>query len=99
MSEDIETFTKSKKKSHLKNGDDFPSMLTDMICGVNWKIAIFLYILMIFIFSDSYIELILTNTTGAVEGDCPTTKGTLIQISSVVLGYIILDLLVKGKFL
>ncbi len=59
----------------------------------------FLYIAMIFIFSDTYIELFLTNVNGAVDGDCPTTKGTLMQVTMTVIVYIVLDLLVQGGFL
>ncbi len=108
MSSDTETFAnQNRRKPRYRNGtkycesegDDFPSMMTDMIKGINWKVSIFLFVLMIFIFSDLYIELFLNSIQDAVEGDCPTTKGTMIQIISVVVGYIVLDLLVQGKFL
>lgn len=80
-------------------GDDFPSMFTDLFRGVNWKVSMFLFIMMVFIFSDIYIELFLNSVSGAVEGDTPTTKGTTLQIVTTILMYIVLDLLVKGEIL
>ena len=104
MDEDFETYRKpkdGKKKSRrrYRGGDDFPSMATDMIKGINWKIAFFIFILGIFIFSDVFIEMCLVNFTDTIDGDCPTTKGTIIQLLFLVLGYIILDLSVQGEFL
>lgn len=92
---------KGGKKYNLSDpgGDDFPSMMTDMFFGINWRVAFFMYIFMIFIFSDIYIDLFLSKFKNAVEGDCPTTKGTLIQITIVIIFYIILDLLVQGEFI
>jgi hypothetical protein len=81
------------------NSDDFPSMATDLIRKVNWKIALFLFALMVFVFSDVFMELTLNSFDGAIEGDCPTTKGTVIQIIVVILSYIVLDLLAQGGIL
>ncbi len=64
MSDDTETFKKlSSKRSHRDeyDGHDFPSMTTDMFFGINWKVAFFLYIIMVFVLSDTYIELVLNN--------------------------------------
>jgi hypothetical protein len=111
MSDDTETFAKKSTRSKRRNskrskscsnedaGDDFPSMMTDMFKGIPWKVSFFLFILMIFIFSDIYIELFLNSIPGAVEGDCPTTKGTVTQIVTTIICYMILDLLVQGGFL
>ncbi len=81
------------------NGDDFPSMVTDLLKGMPWKISMFLFMLMIFIYSDIFVELFLNSIDGAVEGDSPTSKGTLIQIIITIICYIVLDLLVQGGFL
>lgn len=106
MSEDTETFTRKSKKTKRRSyreaqdsGDDFPSMMTDMFHGIPWKVSFFLFVIMIFINSDIYIELFLNSVHGAVEGDCPTTKGTMLQITTTIVCYIILDLLVQGGFL
>lgn len=109
---DTETFARSTRASRSQNSarsrspstgfsirDDFPSMATDMFKGINWKIAFFLFVVMLFVFSDVYIELFLNSIPGAVEGDSPTTKGTITQIITTIIAYMILDLLVQGDFL
>jgi hypothetical protein len=101
MDEDFETYKRNKKnkRTDVDEGDDFPSMATDMVRGINWKVALFIYILGIFVFSDIFIETFLTGFNGAVDGDCPTTKGTMIQLTFIVVGYVLFDLLVKGACL
>lgn len=102
MSDDTETFSRKERKRSRRrsdDGDDFPSMMTDMFHGVPWKVSLFLFIIMVLTFSDIYIELFLNSVDGAVEGDCPTTKGTMIQIVTTIICYIVLDLLVQGHFL
>lgn len=96
MAGDTETFSKGRV---LIEGDDFPSIAVDVVGKINWKMAIFLFTMMVFVLSDVFIELSLSGVKDAVEGDCPTTKGTLIQIIVIVIGYIILDLLTKGGIL
>ncbi len=54
---------------------------------------------MLFTYSDIYVDLVLNSIKGSVEGDCPTSKGTLIQIITTIICYIVVDLLVHGGFL
>ncbi len=109
---DTETFTKnykrkqSKKVSHQDedrlwedHGDDFPSMTVDMLKHIPFKEAFLLFLLMVFVFSDLFIEIFLTGIYDALEGDSPTTKGTMIQIIVSVIGFIVIDLLISGGFL
>jgi hypothetical protein len=53
-------------------------MSTDLIKGTNFKIAIFLFIFGILIFSDAFIDTILVNFKGTTSDDVPTTKGTVV---------------------
>jgi len=41
----------------------------------------------------------LTKFKDTVDGECTTTKGTIIQLLLLIISYIVLDLLVKYKFL
>ena len=77
--------------------DDFPSMFGELFSNINWKIAFILFIIGILIFSDVFIELFLIRVSGAVEGDRPTTKGTIIQLAFYSLSYVMTDLLVSGN--
>jgi hypothetical protein len=79
--------------------DDFSSMLIDLTKKVNIKIAIFLFLLGIFIFSDLFIEMILSKFNGAVDGTETTTKGTILQLLFMSISYIVIDLLVQGEIL
>lgn len=101
--DDFETFKPSKKRKSKKrcsnDREDFISMFSDLFHSINYKVAILLFILGILIFSDTFIELFLTPIDGAVQGDEATTKGTLIQLIFLTLGYIVADLLVTGEIL
>ncbi|MGL5936425.1 MAG: hypothetical protein ACRCZI_12490 [Cetobacterium sp.] len=98
--DDYETFIKrSKKRSKKKcskSKEDFISMFSDLFNTINYKVAILLFIIGLFIFSDIFIELFLVDVGGAVDGDETTTKGTMIQLTLLTVGYIIADLLVAG---
>lgn len=106
MADDFETFgTRSSKKNKKCNSDysdksDLISMFTDLIDKIHFKIAIFLFIVSIFIFSDSFVELFLTDIEDATdETDYPTSKGTFIQLILVTLSYIVIDLLASGEII
>jgi hypothetical protein len=102
---DTETFKRKRgKKIHKEetfdgdHEDDFPSMFTDLTKNISWKVAGFLFLIMVFIQSDAFIETILRSFDGTVD-NAVTTKGTMIQIIFTVIAYIVIDLLVKGGIL
>jgi hypothetical protein len=84
----------------LSDDDDFPSMFVKLLSRINIKIAIFIFILGLFLFSDIFIRNILSTFNGAVSDlGYPTTNGTVIQLLFLVIAYLIIDLLVQGKYL
>ena len=93
MDDDFETFRCHKKRSK----DDLTSMFSDLFNTINYKVAFFLFVLGIFIFSDLFVDGVLTSFRDAVYTDSPTTKGTTVQLIFLTLGYIVIDLLVTGK--
>lgn len=100
---DFETFKinkklRSRKKASIKS-DDLPSIFSDLFSSINYKMAIFLFILGIMIFSDVFIDLFLTSIPGAVYGDVTTNKGTIIQLLCLVFSYIIVDLMITGEII
>lgn len=103
MNKDFESFAdEDSQKRYKKNNsdkDDFISLINDLFYSINYKIAIFLFIIGILIFSDVFIELFLNPISGAVYGDIPTTKGTTIQLLALTVGYILIDLLVTGSII
>lgn len=88
-----------KKNKSTNENDDFSHMLVDLFKKINVKIAIFIFLIGIFVFSDLFIEIFLNKFNGAVDGHETTTKGTMIQLMMISVSYIILDLLVQGEFL
>lgn len=105
--EEFESFKTYTKKKHNKrekssdntktSSDDFPSIFSDLFNAINYKVMFFLFIIGVMIFSDVFIELFLAPINGAVFGDVPTNKGTIIQLLVLTLGYVCADLLVKGQ--
>ena len=91
----------SRFSSFAESGqDDFPSMCVDLFRKANFKIGIFMYIIGIFIFSDMFIDKVLSKFKDSVTDDHQsTTKGTAIQLIFFVLAYICLDLLVQNKYI
>jgi hypothetical protein len=76
---------------------DFPSIGVDLLKKTNFKVAIFLFLIGIFIFSDVFIENCLPKKYR--DGNCATTQGTVMQLLMLVLCYLVIDLLVSGGLL
>ena len=93
---DSETLDDSPKKSRKSNGDDFPSMSAELFTKINFKNAIFLFLTAILVFSDIFIDNVLSKIPGASHDSQATTKGTMLQITVLVLMYLIIDLLNQG---
>jgi hypothetical protein len=97
---DSETLDNKKPKKEIKSeskDEDFPSIGVNLIKRVNYKIAIFLFFIGIFIFSDMFIENFLPKN--AVDGNCANTQGTMIQLMAFVIMYIIIDLMAQGEII
>ncbi len=98
MSESIDSENETKNKSsHRKS--DFVEMLFSLAGNVNIKIAIFLFFIGMIIFSDLFINNVLTKFNDSIYGECTTTKGTIIQLLLFILAYLMLDLLSAGKII
>jgi hypothetical protein len=95
------SLAKDMEKREVKKNDrdDLGNMTTDFFGRINFKIAIFLFIFGVFIFSDMFIEHILSKIKDASSGGESTTKGTLIQLLILVLFYLISDLLVQAEII
>lgn len=80
-------------------GDNSPDDITSIAGAIgakNFKVAIFLFILFIFISSDVFIDRILSGKDSTyVDGRHTTGKGTIAQGLLLSLGYIIISVLVS----
>ncbi len=74
-----------------------PIMMIDMASQINVKVAVFLFLYMLFAFSDVFVDMFIP--LEYIKNGVPDESGLMFQICSVVIAYIVLDLLVKGEFL
>ena len=83
------------KQGKLEKSDesDFITMLILALKKINFTVAIFIFIMGMVIFSTIFNEKVLGNISNAIVGDTPTTKGTMIQMVFLCLGYIVIDVL------
>lgn len=89
---------KPRRSSGAKS--DFMRVGGNILSNVNYRIAIFLFFIGLFIFSDIFTEGFLSKISSDVMmGDCITTKGTILQLILLILSYIVLDLLCKYDLL
>jgi hypothetical protein len=88
---DTETLGSKKDLRH-----DMPQILASLIKKINWKVALFLIIFSVLIFSDIFIENVLSMMNDTLYGGIPNTKGTVVQILTLTVLYILIDLLVQG---
>ena len=90
---------KSKEKMESKSeksGDDFLSMITDLVKKLPIKLAIFIFIIFIILKSDIYINNLLAKINGAVNyTNQTTTKGEIISGIFLVLGFLCLDIIIQ----
>ena len=79
---------------------DFVQIGGNIFSNINYKLAFFMFFIGMILFSDVFIEGVLSKmSTDCVDGECPTTKGTIVQLLIFVLIMIVLDLLIKVKWL
>lgn len=79
------------------NKSDFVSFGGNLLQSINIKVSVLLLIIGMILFSDVFIDGVLSKIDGTVRGECTTTKGTMIQLIILVLSYIVVDLLVQSK--
>ena len=92
---DTETLLDNNEPKGSSEKSDFPSMGVDLLKRVNIKIAFFLMLIGLFLFSDVFIEKVLPASyqDGA---NCPNSMGTMMQLLLLVLAYLVIDLLSQG---
>lgn len=68
-----------------------------LLMSPNYKMAIFIFILFMFLMSNMFIEMVLAKISNKlVEGNNPTSHGILVLGIIMTIGYLLFDLLVKS---
>ena len=80
---------------------DFPSMFAELFKSVPWKLSIYLFILLLLIYSKQFVEHVLypIGKDKWVDGDQPTNVGTIMLCIFAALGLIVLDLFIRSGIL
>jgi len=76
---------------------DFVSMAVDGASLIPYKHVMFLFVIMVFVFSDFFNANVLSCFMDSMYMDITTTKGTLIQIATVLMLFVVVDLMIKNK--
>ncbi len=90
--DDMDCVDDPKKTDFVKAGGELFKKL-------NLKVAFFLFFIGMLLFSDVFINGVLMHIDGAVDGECTTTKGTIMQLLILTVLYIVLDLCVKADLI
>lgn len=86
-------------KSDDGGTDDLITITKDLGHNINWKVALFLFAISLFVMSDLFVEKFLSLVNNTVDIDTPNNKGTIIQVMVIVFSYIVVDLFVKREIL
>lgn len=78
---------------------DFMKVSGGILSNINYKVALFLFVVSMIIFSDVFIEFAIRPFGDTVSDECTTTKGTMLQLIFMVVSYVFLDLVVKYEIL
>lgn len=81
--------------SYSKAPDDFTTMLADASTNIQYKLFLLMFLTFIGLSTDVFINRVLSNFSGAVEGTTPTSWGTVLQGIFLVIACLIFDLLIR----
>ena len=96
--EDVEEVEETPRKTRLKK-TDLMKMTGNLLTNINYKVAFLLFVVSMVLFSDVFIDTVLNKFSDSVEGECTTTKGTMLQLLFMIFAYIVLDLIVHYELL
>lgn len=92
-SDPIEVYQENNK------GSNTPSVFEIIMNKKNTKLAIFVFILVLLINTDVFINRVLGRFKGAVNYKMPTTYGTVLQSLLVTIGFIIFNILISKEII
>lgn len=94
--EEIDFDDEIEEQGGKNKPDDLAGAFAGVFSLANLKLLFILFLIFLFINSDMFIDRMLGKVDGAVaDGRMPTTKGTILQGTILVLLYIMADVLIK----
>ena len=79
--------------------DDLGGMAAHIFGLVPWKVTGFVFVFFIILNTSVFIDKVLINWSGTVEGRCPTEKGLLIQGLLLTFGVMVMSVCVGGDLI
>jgi|TARA_R110002153_G_scaffold273997_3_gene446451 hypothetical protein len=79
--------------------DEFMAILVDSLSGIQYKLIAFIFIFFIILSSSTFIDRVLTNFSGAVDGHDVKNWGIILQGLFLVMSTIAIDALIKNNML
>ncbi|MCK4967695.1 MAG: hypothetical protein KAS12_01455 [Candidatus Aenigmarchaeota archaeon] len=79
----------------VKNDDSVGTIMGDLLSEINFKAVFMLFLVFLFIVSDVFMINVLEKINGAVVYKTPTSLGTIIQGTILILSFILLDITTK----
>ena len=86
---------KTSSKPKMKKEDNFISMGVEGLKGFKWKPYFLLFMVFLILTCDVFNDSCLSKFSGAVDGNDPTTYGTILQGIFLVLFFIVIDYLCR----
>jgi hypothetical protein len=77
------------------SNDDFISIFTDMIKHIQFKLFGLIFILFLILMTDVFINRVLSQFNGAVDGRQPTSYGILLLGLFLMIGCVVLDATIR----
>ena len=96
MSDPIDCDQQTEPKNQKS---DFVKVSGNILSNVNLKLGFFLFVISMLIFSDLFVNNVMSGIDGAVSGEYCTSKGTIIQITILIVCFLVLDLVIKYEWL
>lgn len=96
---DTKTEKYKPRKEYDAPPDDLASLFMAIFRMINFKIAIFIFMIFIFLNTSSFIDSVLIAFDDAVDGRQPTERGIVIQGLILTVSYITLSLLVDAELI
>ena len=98
LTEDTDVLNCKTNTNNKSTDSDFPSMGVDLLKKINFKVAFFMFLIGLFIFSDIFIEKCLPKSS-LDSTNSTNSYGTVVQMTILVLAYIVIDLLSQSGVL
>lgn len=84
---------------NIKTNGDLGSLVYEIVRSANVKIAVLLFVILVFVNTTVFIDRILNKWPGTTDSGQLTERGVIIQSMLICLVYIILDMLISHKYI